>query len=61
MPGLMDVPPEQLLPMVTSMVAGFLMTRSGLQTRLLKLRRAARRCPSCDRRIEGRICRNCAG
>src|SRR5205085_11660606 len=39
--------------------AGVVMIRLGLSEGLLKPRKAARRCPSCDRLIEGRVCPTC--
>jgi hypothetical protein len=57
----MTLPPEQLLPFLASVAAGFLMLQSGMRTRTLELRRVRRRCPSCDRSFEGAVCSHCAG
>jgi recombinational DNA repair protein RecR len=38
---------------------GALMMMLGLGQGLLQARNAGRRCPSCDRLIEGRVCRTC--
>jgi recombinational DNA repair protein RecR len=38
---------------------GALMLLLGLGRGLLHARHAGRRCPSCDRLIEGRVCRTC--
>ena len=40
---------------------GYLMTVAGLHKGALELRRPDRRCPSCGRRIAGRICTGCTG
>jgi hypothetical protein len=40
--------------------AGALMILVGIGRGLLGSRSAGRRCPSCDRLIEGRVCRTCA-
>ena len=39
---------------------GALMILVGLGRGVLRARSGARRCPSCDRLIEGRVCRTCA-
>jgi recombinational DNA repair protein RecR len=39
---------------------GALMILVGLGRGLLQARSGSRRCPSCDRLIEGRFCRTCA-
>jgi hypothetical protein len=39
--------------------AAVAMIRLGFSEGLLKSRKAARRCPSCDRLIEGRVCPTC--
>jgi recombinational DNA repair protein RecR len=39
--------------------AGALMILVGLGRGLLQARSGSRRCPSCDRLIEGRVCRTC--
>ncbi len=39
---------------------GALMILVGLSQDLLRARSRGRRCPSCDRLIEGRVCRACA-
>ncbi len=38
---------------------GALMILVGLGRNLLQARNASRRCPSCGRLIEGRVCRTC--
>jgi hypothetical protein len=38
---------------------GALMILVGLGRGLLRARSGGRRCPSCDRLIEGRVCRTC--
>jgi recombinational DNA repair protein RecR len=39
---------------------GALMILAGLGRGLLQSRSGSRRCPSCGRLIEGRVCRSCA-
>ena len=41
--------------------AGAAMIRLGVGEGLLRFRKAARRCPSCDRLIEERVCPTCTG
>ena len=38
---------------------GALMIMLGLRHGLLQARAAGRRCPACDRLIEGRVCKTC--
>jgi hypothetical protein len=40
--------------------AGYLMTVAGLGKNLLELRRPDRRCPSCGRQLQARVCSFCA-
>jgi recombinational DNA repair protein RecR len=40
---------------------GALMILVGLGRGLLQVRSASRRCPSCGRLIEGRVCATCSG
>lgn len=47
----------QLVPLTTGV--GALMILLGLGRGLLHVRNGGRRCPSCDRLIEGRACRTC--
>jgi hypothetical protein len=39
--------------------AGWLMAVAGLQKSALELKRRRRRCPSCGRQIEARVCSSC--
>ena len=39
-----------------AMAVAFTMAFAGTKKRALELRRRRRRCPSCGRRIEGRVC-----
>lgn len=39
---------------------GYLMTVAGLSKSALELKRRQRKCPSCGRHIEMRVCNNCA-
>jgi hypothetical protein len=54
------IPQLGLFALVTTGVAAE-MIRLGLGHGLLRLRQGGRKCPSCDRLIEGRVCRKCAG
>jgi hypothetical protein len=47
--------PIALSALVMALV--FTMAFAGMKKHVLELRRQKRRCPSCGRRIEGRICR----
>jgi hypothetical protein len=52
----------QLAPMFIGLgVVGTLMVHLSTHYGRLESRRAERRCPACGRRIEGRVCRRCAG
>jgi hypothetical protein len=46
---------------VLSLGVGWLMAMAGLQKSALELRKRRRRCPSCGRRIDARVCSTCAG
>jgi hypothetical protein len=50
-----------LTPQLTLLTTGIgaLMILVGLGRGLLQARSGGRRCPSCDRLIEGRVCRTC--
>jgi hypothetical protein len=39
---------------------GALMTAAGLQKNALELRKRRRRCPSCGRQIDARVCVSCS-
>ena len=45
---------------VLTLGVGWLMTTAGLQKNALELRKRRRRCPSCGRQIESRVCGSCA-
>jgi hypothetical protein len=52
-------------PSITALAAvtcgiGYLMTVAGLSKSALELKRRERKCPSCGRHIEARVCNNCA-
>ena len=40
-------------------LATVMMVRAGIAQHALAVRRESRRCPSCDRRFNGRICPSC--
>jgi len=44
---------------IVTLVAGWLMTASGLQKSALEWRKRRRICPSCGRVIEDRVCSAC--
>jgi hypothetical protein len=49
-----------LFAILTSGV-GYLMVVAGLHKSMLEWRRTGRRCPSCGRAIQTRVCSNCTG
>jgi recombinational DNA repair protein RecR len=49
-----------LTPGLVALTTGALMILLGFCRGLLEARNAGRRCPSCGRLIEGRVCRTCA-
>jgi hypothetical protein len=51
--------PPQLVALTT--VVGAVMILVGLRRGLLQPRKAARRCPSCGRLIDGPVCKHCTG
>jgi hypothetical protein len=53
----MTLDPNLAVLFATTTAAAFLMMFAGVQKRALEWRRRRRLCPSCGRRIEGRICR----
>jgi hypothetical protein len=53
----MTIDPQLALLFATTTAAAFLMMLAGVQKRALEWRNRRRLCPSCGRRIDGRICR----
>ena len=53
----MTLDPELAVLFATTTGAAFLMMKAGVQKRALEWRQRKRHCPSCGRRIEGRVCR----
>jgi NADH pyrophosphatase NudC (nudix superfamily) len=49
-----------ILALLTSGV-GYLMVAAGIHKSLLEWRRSGRRCPSCGRAIQARVCSYCTG
>jgi hypothetical protein len=49
-----------VLALLTSGV-GYLMVVAGIHKSLLEWRRSGRRCPSCGRAIQARVCSYCSG
>ncbi len=52
----MEFEPHVATAFIITTGVGFLMLVAGLEKHMLEWRRAARRCPSCGRRIEARTC-----
>jgi NADH pyrophosphatase NudC (nudix superfamily) len=48
---------QLVLLFATTTGVGFVMLAAGVQKRALEWRRRQRLCPSCGRRIAGRVCR----
>jgi hypothetical protein len=44
---------------VLTLAIGWVMAVAGLQKSALELRKRRRRCPSCGRRIDARVCSTC--
>jgi hypothetical protein len=57
----MHLDPHLAIAAVSTLGAGWLMTKAGLQKRALEQRRRRRVCPSCGREIQARVCTSCAG
>jgi hypothetical protein len=55
----MHLDPHVAVAAVATLGAGWLMIVAGLQKSALEQRR--RRCPSCGREIQARVCSSCAG
>jgi hypothetical protein len=49
--------PQLLVLAALTMAIGYTMVFSGLKKQVLELKRRARTCPSCGRRIDGAVCR----
>ena len=49
-----------ILALLTS-GAGYLMVASGIHKSMLEWRRTGRRCPSCGRALQTRVCTHCTG
>ena len=52
----MTLTPQLTTLLVVSMLAGWLMTLTGVKKRGLEWRQRRRICPSCGREIESRVC-----
>jgi len=55
----MELDPHIAVLAVVTCGIGYLMTIAGLHKSALELRRRARKCPSCGRHIQARVCRAC--
>jgi len=55
----MALDPHTATLAVLTLGVGWLMATAGLQKGALELRRSRRRCPSCGRQIEARVCPSC--
>jgi NADH pyrophosphatase NudC (nudix superfamily) len=51
----------QLAGLVAAAGVAYLMTVAGVGKHVLEWRRSSRRCPSCGRHIDARVCGRCAG
>jgi len=56
----MHLDPHVALVAMSTLGAGWLMMKAGLQKRALEHRRSKRVCPSCGREIQARVCTSCA-
>jgi hypothetical protein len=57
----MHLDPHVAIAAVSTLGAGWLMIKAGLQKGALEHRRRKRVCPSCGREIQARVCSSCAG
>ena len=55
-----EVTPQLAALLAATTGVGYLMMLAGVHKNLLEWRRPRRRCPSCGRRIEHRVCDTCA-
>ena len=53
------LPPETVVALVVTAVAGFSMARMGMHKGLLARRVSAERCASCGHRLRGNACARC--
>jgi hypothetical protein len=51
--------PHMVTLAAATLGVGWLMAAAGLQKSALELKRRRRRCPSCGRQIEARVCSSC--
>ncbi len=56
----MHLDPHVAIAAVSTLGAGWLMIRAGLQKSALEHRRHKRVCPSCGREIQARVCTTCS-
>jgi formate dehydrogenase maturation protein FdhE len=57
----MHLDPHVTIAAVSTLAAGWLMMKAGLQKSALERRQRRRVCPSCGRAIQARVCASCAG
>jgi hypothetical protein len=57
----MELDPNIAILAALTCGVGYLMTIAGLHKSALELRRRPRKCPSCGRHIQARVCRACIG
>jgi len=55
----MHLDPQVLIAVLTTLGAGWLMMAVGVEKNQLERRRQRRRCPSCGREIDARVCTTC--
>ena len=57
----MHLDPHVAIAAVSTLGAGWLMMKAGLEKSALERRRQRRVCPSCGREIQSRVCTTCTG
>jgi formate dehydrogenase maturation protein FdhE len=55
----MHLDPHVAIAAISTLGAGWLMMKAGLQKSALEQRRQRRVCPSCGREIQARVCSTC--
>jgi hypothetical protein len=58
--GVMAFDPHTATLAVLTLGIGWVMAAAGLQKHALELKRRRRRCPSCGRQIDARVCSTCS-
>ena len=55
----MELDPNTTLLAIVTLGVGYLMVVSGLHKSMLEWRRSERKCPSCGRAVQARVCAFC--